>query len=167
MRVYALIPVQETFHVDLIADLKSLYCFVYVSIFIAEIGLNGKGVGLAIVGNVEVQIVSLASGTVVVVQERNVVSVCILASCLNGHSFEGNQLVLMVDELVFSQKVCYIQRFCDVLAILNLEGLYISNLDLTGPLCFVSGYFDLGSRNEFLVLFLGACLLYTSDAADD
>ena len=78
-------------------------------IFIAEIGLNGKGVGLAIVGNVEVQIVSLASGTVVVVQERNVVSVCILASCLNGHSFEGNQLVLMVDELVFSQKVCYIQ----------------------------------------------------------
>ena len=60
----------------------------------------------------------------------------------------------MINELVFSQKVCYIQRFCDVLAILNLEGLYISNLDLTGPLCFVSGYFDLGSRNEFLVLFL-------------
>ena len=67
MRVYALIPVQETFHVDLVTDLECFYCLVYIRIFIAEIRLNGKGVGLAVRGNVEIQVVSLASGTVIIV----------------------------------------------------------------------------------------------------
>ena len=49
----------------------------------------------------------------------------------------------MVDELIFSEKLCDIERFCNVRAFLNLKGLYIRDLDLAGPLCFVSGHFDL------------------------
>ena len=43
-----LIPVQETFHVDLVADLKSFYSFVYIRIFVTQIRFYSKGIGLTV-----------------------------------------------------------------------------------------------------------------------
>ena len=56
MRVYTVVPVKEALHVDDIANLKTFNSLVNVSGVVAEIRLNGEGVGLSVQGNVEVQI---------------------------------------------------------------------------------------------------------------
>ncbi len=55
MRVDAVVPVQEAFHVDLIADLEVLDSGVNSGGVVAEVGLNGELIGRAVVGNVEVE----------------------------------------------------------------------------------------------------------------
>ena len=82
---------------------------------VAQIRLDGKGVGLTVQGSVEVQIVSVCTGTVIVVQESNVVSVLVLSGSFYGQSFEFYVLILMVDQLVCSQKVGNICDRSDVL----------------------------------------------------
>ena len=63
----------------------------------------------------------------------------------------------MVDQLVGSQHLCYVQGIRDeLLAILyELKGA-VHNLDLAGPLSLVAGHADLGSRNQLRGVFLGA-----------
>lgn len=48
VRVYALIPVQEAFHIDLVADLQLLDCLIHISCVVAQIRLNGEGLGLSV-----------------------------------------------------------------------------------------------------------------------
>ena len=55
MWVNALIPVQEAFHIDYIADFKCLNSFVNIAGFIAEVGLNCESVCLTVDGSVEVK----------------------------------------------------------------------------------------------------------------
>ena len=57
--VYALIPVQEAFHIDLIANVQSFYGFVNIAFFVAEIRLYCESIGFAVKGNVEVKVISL------------------------------------------------------------------------------------------------------------
>ena len=54
VRVYTFIPVQEDFQVDYIADRKVLNGCVYIGVFVAQIRLNGEGIGSAVLGNGEV-----------------------------------------------------------------------------------------------------------------
>ena len=54
VRVYTFIPVQEAFQVDYIADRKVLNGCVYIGVLVAQIRLNGEGIGSAILGNGEV-----------------------------------------------------------------------------------------------------------------
>ena len=60
----------------------------------------------------------------------------------------------MVDQLIFAKKICYIKRLCNIFAVLDLEGGYVSNLNFSGPFSLVSGYFDLGARYQLVVFFL-------------
>lgn len=88
MRVSTLVPIQETFHVDGIADLQVFNCLVYVAVLVAQVRLDGEGIGLAVVGNIEVQIVSFGTGTIIVVKVSNIFAVRILGS-LNGESINN------------------------------------------------------------------------------
>ena len=54
VRVYTFIPVQEAFQVDYIADRKVLNGCVYIGVLVAQIRLNGEGIGSAVLGNGEV-----------------------------------------------------------------------------------------------------------------
>ena len=94
MRVYALIPVEETFHVDGVADLQVLNSLIDLSVFAAEIGLNGESIGLIVNGNVEVQVIAFFTGTVPLVKESYIVAGGILGS-FYLHAGERSQLVLL------------------------------------------------------------------------
>lgn len=48
VRIYALIPVQEAFHVDLVANLEILDSCVDIGRIIAQIGFYSEGIGLAV-----------------------------------------------------------------------------------------------------------------------
>ena len=50
VRVYALIPVQEAFHIDLIANVQSFYGFVNIAVFVTEIRLYCESIGFAVKG---------------------------------------------------------------------------------------------------------------------
>ena len=80
MGIYTLIPVQEAFGIDGITDLQIFNSLVNIAVLVTQIRLNQEGVGFAVAGNVEVQVVALRTGTIVVVQIRNIVAVCILTS---------------------------------------------------------------------------------------
>ncbi len=54
VRVYTFIPVQEAFQVDYIADRKVLNGCVYIGVLVAQIRLNGEGIGSTVLGNGEV-----------------------------------------------------------------------------------------------------------------
>lgn len=54
VRVYTFIPVQEAFQIDYIADRKVLNGCVYIGVLVAQIRLNGEGIGSAVLGNGEV-----------------------------------------------------------------------------------------------------------------
>ena len=61
MRVYAVVPVEEAFHVDNFADLEVLYCGVNFSGAVAEVGFNCECVGLTVERYVEVEVVAFLS----------------------------------------------------------------------------------------------------------
>ena len=61
VRVYAVVPVEEAFHVDNFADLEVLYCGVNFSGAVAEVGFNCECVGLTVERYVEVEVVAFLS----------------------------------------------------------------------------------------------------------
>ena len=146
MRVYTVVPVREALHVDDIANLKTFNSLVNVSGVVAEIRLNGEGVGLSVQGNVEVQITVGISrtGTIPVVQESSAA-----LGLLNSHSLEGNELVLIVDQTVGAKQISNVGCLCDVAAILDLEGSALCDLNLAGPLGLVTGNLDLVPGTSF------------------
>ena len=48
MRIYAVVPIQEAFHINLVANLQILYCCVNISGVIAQIGFNSEGVCISV-----------------------------------------------------------------------------------------------------------------------
>ena len=48
MRIDSLVPVQETFQIDDIADLQFFHCLIYVGGIVAQIGLYREGIGVSI-----------------------------------------------------------------------------------------------------------------------
>ena len=153
MGIYALIPVQEAFHIDDVPDLQLLDCLIYVCRIVAQIGLYGKGIGLSIQRYIKIQIISILTGTIPVLQERNFVAIGVLAG-LNCHSLEGYKLILVIDQLILTQKRCYIRYRSNIIAILQLKGC-IGDLDFTGPLRLISRYLNLGTRCKLGVIRLG------------
>ena len=155
MGIHALIPVQEALHVDHIADLEILHCGINIRGVIAQIGLNGEGVGFAVIGSVEVQIIAVRTGTVPVVQKSDIVSALILTGSFHSQSLEFNELILMIDQLVSAKHGGYIQRLCDegISAFHEFKGA-VHDFHFSGPFGFVSGDADFGSGNEI------GCILF-------
>ena len=83
MGVGALVPVEEALGVDGLTDLQILDCIIDVGGVVAEVAFHGEGVGLAIAGDVEVQVIAVRAGAVVLVQESSLVAVAI------GAGFHG------------------------------------------------------------------------------
>ena len=149
MGIYALIPVQEAFCIDGITDLQIFNSLVNIAVLVTQIRLNQEGVGFAVAGNVEVQVVALRTGTIVVVQISNIVAVCILTSRFYSQIRKGNMLVLMIDQLVCAKQVSNINCRSDIFvcALYELKGC-IHQLNFAGPLGFVTGYADFYTGNE-------------------
>ena len=157
MRVHAFIPVKEALHIDRLPDFQVLHCRIHIRRAVAEVGLDHKRIRLAVLRDVEVQIVALAAGAVPVVKERHIISGIVLSGRLNSQALECHELVLMVDELVRSKKLCRIKRLCkERIAVLNeLKGA-IHDLHFAGPLCLIAVHADLRSGNQLLIVLLGA-----------
>ena len=141
MRVYALIPVKEALGVDGLADLQGLYSGIYIRGSVAEVGLYNEGIGLAVIGNVKVQIVAFRAASIPVVKESDVIAVRILSCGLHSQSLKGGQLVLVVDELVLAQKLCGVKGLSDEFTVHKFEG-GVDDLYLAGPLGLIAGYLD-------------------------
>ena len=107
--VDALVPVEEALGIDHVADLQRFHSLIDLGVLAAQGGLYAEGVGLAVYGDVEVQVVALLAGAVPVVQESSLVAVGVGAGS-NGQAGEGNKFVLMVDQLVGAQQVGDVQR---------------------------------------------------------
>lgn len=106
MRIYPFVPVQVSFHINRIAHFQVLYSLVNVGTAVTQIGLHAEGIGLSVLGYVEVQITVGVSGTgvVVIVNKSTVVGLAVLFIGLYGHAFEGHKLVLMLDQFFFLAK---------------------------------------------------------------
>ena len=59
VRVRALVPVEEALHIDHVADLQRFNRLIDVGIAAAEVILHAEIVGLAIIGDLEIQVVGL------------------------------------------------------------------------------------------------------------
>ncbi len=88
MGIDALIPVEEAFHVDGLSDLEVLHSGIHLGGAVAQVGLDGESVGLAVVGGVEVQVVAFGAGAVVVVQEGPSLPASVLSGGLYGQAVE-------------------------------------------------------------------------------
>ncbi len=150
MGIGALVPVQEGLKVDAVANVQGLHRPVDLGLLIAEIVLHAELVGLAVLGELEVQVVGLVLR--VLVGEGGAA----LVARLNGHALEGHQPVLMLDQPIVTQQGGHVLG-------LGQEGLRlqdlkdgVGDLHLAGPLGLVAGDADLGARDQQLILLLAA-----------
>ena len=157
MGVNTVVPVEEALSVDNVADLECLNCLVNCSILAAEVGLYCKGICVCSVAYVEVKVVSVLTRSVPLVEERNVVAVCILA-CYYCQALEGYELVHMLDKLCLVRKYCcYVGCGCNVcICSLNECKRSVEDLNLAGVLTLVACNSDLCSGNELCSILLGA-----------
>ena len=132
MGIYTLVPVQEAFCIDGITDLQIFNSLVNIAVLVTQIRLNQEGVGFAVAGNVEVQVVALRTGTIVVVQISNIVAVCILTSRFYSQIRKGNMLVLMIDQLVCAKQVSNINCRSDIF-VCALYELKVASISSTSP----------------------------------
>lgn len=72
--VSAVVPVEEAFNINLVADFKLFYSLVNVCISAAKIGLNEELIFLAVKLYVEVEIVALGACAVPFIEICNVVA---------------------------------------------------------------------------------------------
>ena len=156
MGIYTLVPVQEAFCIDGVTDLQIFNSLVNIAVLVTQIRLNQEGVGFAVAGNFEVQVVALRTGAVPVVQIGNIVAVCILTSRFYSQIRKGNMLVLMIDQFVCAKQVSNINCRSDIFvcALYELKGC-IHQLNFAGPLGFVTGYADFYAGNELFIIFFG------------
>ena len=158
MGVSTVIPVKEALSIDLIAYLECLNCLINVGIFAAEIRLNGKGVGVSSVGNVEVKVIALASRAVPLVKECNVIAVSILA-CNHGKTLECCKNVHLLCKLCLVAEYCsYVGCLCDIgVCALNEGKGSVKYLNLTCVFALVSADSDLCSGNELSSILFRTC----------
>ena len=133
MRVRSLVPVQESLQVDHVAHFQFLDCLVDIRVRSAQIRLHRELIRRAVYGDVKIQIVAFLSGAVPVVQISRVA----VADGLNGHSLEGNELVLFAGQFIRSQERCDVLGFRYVLTVLELPDR-VDDFDFAGPLRFVA-----------------------------
>ena len=152
--VHALIPVQETFQVDLVTNLQILDSLINGGILAAQIALNGEVVGLTVDGDVEVQVVAVLTGAIPLVEVGNIVAVCVLGS-LNGHTLEGYEHILALDQILGAEQCGNVLSLCNIGTLKDLPGC-VNDLNLTGPSGLGAGNLYLGTDRQLSVLFLGA-----------
>ena len=99
VRIGALVPVEEAFHVDGVANVEALDGLVNLRGGVVQVGLDGEVVGLVAGGGVEVQVVAFLARAIVVVEEGNFLARGVLGRG-NGQVLEGDLLVLVLDELI-------------------------------------------------------------------
>lgn len=80
MRVHALIPIEEAFHIDLVADVERLNGVINLGVLVAKVGFYGEGIGVLAKGHVEVQVVAILAGTVPLIKVSYVVAAIVLAA---------------------------------------------------------------------------------------
>ena len=126
MRIGSIVPIQEAFHVNHITGLQCFNSFVDISVFVAQIGFYCKGKCFTIDRCIEIQIISLRTGTIPVIQERSFFFICVFGK-LNCESLEGNKLVHMIDHFVFSKKFGHIFCFSNEAFAIFLSLMMIPN----------------------------------------
>ena len=85
MGVSTIVPVEETFQINHIADLQGFHSLVHFSIIAAEIELNAEAYGRSVGGSFEIQVVGLLLS--VLVGECRAVFLCFNLETLEGSVF--------------------------------------------------------------------------------
>ena len=132
MGIYALIPIQESLHVDNIADLEGFNGLIDIGGVAAEVGLNGEGINLIIDGclEVEVAVSFLRTGTIIVVKECYFFAVKLGSN--DGHTLEAYELILMLFKLIGAEQSGYVKSLSNIAALFNFKGC-VDDLDLARP----------------------------------
>ena len=99
MGVDTLIPVQEAFHVDNVANFQSTDSSVDLGLGTGQVTLHAEAVGSAVVTDSDIDVVA---GLAVLVLDS-----------LDGQTGEGNELVLMSDQLLSAQQLGDIDSLSD------------------------------------------------------
>ena len=109
MGIYTLIPIEEALNVNYVAFLESANGGVNLGVGAGKVGLYAEVIGSAVVAEGDIDVIA---GLVVLV-----------GHLLDGQSLEGNKLVLVVDQLVLSQKLGGVKGNGDEAALLYFKSL--------------------------------------------
>ena len=141
MSVGAVVPVQEALHIHHIAGLQSADSGVDLGLRTGQVSLHAEVVACAVVAEGDIDIVA---GLAVLVLD-----------CLDGQTLEGDELILMVDQLFGAQQLGDILSGSDPVALQDLKGS-VHDLQLAGPLSLVAGDLDLGALGQLGSVLFGA-----------
>ena len=110
MGVHALVPVQETFNIDDIANIQGTDSGVDLVLGTGQVDLNAEVVGIAVLAQGDIDVIT---GLAVLVLDS-----------FNSHALEADLLILMSDQVVGAQQVGDVLSFSNVgvLALSKLEG---------------------------------------------
>ena len=106
--IYTLIPIEEALNVNYVAFLESANGGVNLGVGAGKVGLYAEVIGSAVVAEGDIDVIA---GLVVLV-----------GHLLDGQSLEGNKLVLVVDQLVLSQKLGGVKGNGDEAALFYFKG---------------------------------------------
>ena len=87
--VNAVVPVQEAGQINGIAELQTINSLVNIGVLATQVGLHTHVVGLAVHGDVEVQVAAGGAGAVPVVQESGLLAFTVGGSS-NGSALNSN-----------------------------------------------------------------------------
>ena len=118
MRVRSLVPIQEAFQIDLIADLQLLDRLVDIRVCTGQIRLDREAVCLAVHGYFEIQVIAFLTGSVILVEEGRTRIICLL----NSHALESDFLILELNEIICPELIRDIFRFRDIIPLFDLVG---------------------------------------------
>ena len=152
MGLCTIVPVQEAFQIDDLANLQVTNSLICAGTNTAQIGLDTEGVLSATNGNIEVQIVALSAGAIPLIQE------CIagIVGSHNSSALDGNKHIHVVSQIFSSQQISNIQSLCHIGAIGQDLVSCIDDFDFACILSLVTGYTDMGTDNHLVVVFLAA-----------
>ena len=106
--IYTFIPIEEALNVNYVAFLESANGGVNLGVGAGKVGLYAEVIGSAVVAEGDIDVIT---GLVVLV-----------GHLLDGQSLEGNKLVLVVDQLVLSQKLGGVKGYGDEAALFYFKG---------------------------------------------
>ena len=124
--VRAFIPVQVAFNINHVADLQAFNSLVYIAVFVGQIVFNAEVEHLTVSsGETDIQVVRVGG---VLAAEG-----CAVILRGNGQSLEQNLFILMVNQIICTQRGGNVFRFRDEgISFKQFEG-GIGDFHFTGP----------------------------------
>ena len=144
------VPVQEAFQIDHIADLQVANSLISLAAQAAQVGLHTEGVHLAINGYIEVQVVAFLTGVVPLVQEHVLVGIVLHSGSHNSSALEGNLHILIVHQSVGAHVSGHVNGFCDHGVTLDNFQSAVHDLHFAFPSGLLTGHADLCTGNNLL-----------------